>query len=69
MTISRNGDLLQIGHNFVDAVSKPAICCGAAKIGDKVFAWQSTVSWETAHHVLRQMARQCGKKLESISDN
>lgn len=65
ITITRSGDILKIGKDFVDAVSGTLQAQGKiiVGVGGKELTWVSTVNCALSEKVLRQAVEAEGKRI------
>ena len=60
-TITREKDTLQIGRDFVDAVTGKAASHGGCTVQGKTLTWTSTLDQRESYRALRQLAEREGK--------
>ena len=62
-TIVSDLTALQIGKDFVDAVTGATACHGVIEIGHRLYEWQSTLPIADTEHALREAAKQEHKRV------
>lgn len=60
-TITRSGDILKVGKDFVDAVSGKLHAQGKVRIGEKNLTWVSTMNCVESETLIRKAIKDEGK--------
>lgn len=65
-TVTMSGDLLEVGRDFVSAVTGPYLCHGTVEINRKPYPFKSAVNQDLTHRAIRLSAEREGKRLTGM---